>query len=441
MVLRLELYTSGLRIITPENQNFYNLSFTLHGLIMIFFVVMPGLYGGFGNYFIPIYNGAPEVAFPRINSVSLLLLPISFGCVLLSTTAEFGGGPGWTLYPPLSTSLMSLSPLTIDVIVVGLAISGLSSFLTSLNFITTIFHIRAKGFALGCLVFNTWGIVFTAIMLVLTLPVLTGGLVMLLTDLHLNTQFYDPVFSGDPVLYQHLFWFFGHPEVYVLIIPAFGIVSQVISTNFSKLIFGNVTMILAMGCIATLGSVVWAHHMMTVGLEVDTRAYFTAVTVLISLPTGTKIFNWLSTYMGSNNKITMSSTLMALSFIALFTLGGTTGVVLGNGAVDVSLHDTYYVVAHFHFVLSLGAVLALVTGFVFFQEAFFGRPVASNSVLIMWLLVFVAGVNLTFLPLHILGFNVMPRRIPDYPDSLNYLNSISSLGSLITILSFLLLIN
>nr|WPW46593.1 cytochrome c oxidase subunit 1 [Coccidia sp. AB-2023a] len=441
VVLRLELYTSGLRIIAPENQNFYNLTFTLHGLIMIFFVVMPGLYGGFGNYFIPIYNGAPEVAFPRINSISLLLLPISFGCVILSTTAEFGGGAGWTLYPPLSTSLMSLSPLSIDVIVLGLAISGISSFLSSLNFLTTIFHIRAKGFALGSLVFNTWGIVFTAIMLVLTLPVLTGGLVMLITDLHLNTQFYDPVFSGDPVLYQHLFWFFGHPEVYVLIIPGFAIVSQVISTNFSKLIFGNVSMILAMGCISTLGSVVWAHHMVTVGLEVDTRAYFTAVTVLISLPTGTKIFNWLSTYMGSNNKINLSSSLLALSFVALFTFGGTTGVVLGNGAVDVSLHDTYYVVAHFHYVLSLGAILALVTGFIFFQEAFFGGQVALNSILILWVLVFVAGVNIVFMPLHILGFNVMPRRIPDYPDSLNYLNSISSIGSLITVLSLIILAN
>ena len=441
MVLRLELYTSGLRIITPENQNFYNLTFTLHGLIMVFFTIMPGLYGGFGNYLIPIYNGAPEVAFPRINSVSLLLLPISFGCVLLSTTAEFGGGSGWTLYPPLSTSLMSLSPVSMDVIVLGLLLAGISSFLSSLNFLTTIFHIRAKGFALGNLVFNTWGIVFTAIMLILTLPVLTAGLLMLITDLHLNTQFYDPVFSGDPVLYQHLFWFFGHPEVYVLIIPGFGLISQVISNNFSKIIFGNVTMILAMGCISTLGSVVWAHHMITVGLEVDTRAYFTAVTVLISLPTGTKIFNWLSTYMGSNNKITMSSTILALSFILLFTLGGTTGVVLGNGAVDVSLHDTYYVVAHFHFVLSLGAIIALITGFIFFQETFFGTQVALNSVLILWGLIFVSGVMITFVPLHLLGFNVMPRRIPDYPDSLNYINSISSIGSLLTFLSLLILRN
>nr|YP_010213999.1 cytochrome c oxidase subunit I [Klossia helicina]UBN07449.1 cytochrome c oxidase subunit I [Klossia helicina] len=429
IIIRLELYSSGLRTIAPENQNFYNLSFTLHGLLMIFFNVQPGLFGGFGNYFVPVLNAAPEVAFPRINSISLLLMPISYGCLLLSTASEFGGGPGWTLYPPLSTSLMSLSPLAVDVIVVGLALSGLSSFLSSINFLTTIFHLRSKGFTLGIIPFNSWAIILTSIMLISTLPVLSGALFMLVSDLHFNTLFYDPAFAGDPVFYQHLFWFFGHPEVYILIIPGFAIISQIISTSYNKVIFGNQSMILAMGCISVLGSIVWAHHMMTVGLEADTRAYFTAVTILISLPTGTKVFNWISTYMGSMFGLSMSSSLFALCFVFTFTLGGTTGVVLGNAAVDIALHDTYYVIAHFHFVLSLGAILALLAGICSFQDTFLGRALSLNSIVMLFCLVFITGILMTFIPMHFLGFSVMPRRIPDYPDNLNGWNYICSLGS------------
>lgn len=429
ILIRLELYSSGLRTIAPENQNFYNLTFTLHGLMMIFFNVQPGLFGGFGNYFVPVLNAAPEVAFPRINSISLLLLPVAYGCVILSTAAEFGSGPGWTMYPPLSTSLMSLSPLAVDVIVIGLFISGLSSFLSSINFITTICHLRSKGFTLGIIPFNSWAIIFTSIMLIATLPVLSGALFMLVSDIHFNTLFYDPVFSGDPVFYQHLFWFFGHPEVYILIIPGFAIISQVISTTYNKIIFGNQSMILAMGCISVLGGLVWAHHMMTVGLEADTRAYFTAVTILISLPTGTKVFNWISTYMGSMFGLSMSSSLFALCFIFTFTLGGTTGVVLGNAAVDVALHDTYYVIAHFHFVLSLGAIISILSGLCFFQETFLGCTIVQNSVAMLFCLLFITGVLLTFIPMHFLGFSVMPRRIPDYPDNLNTWNYLCSLGS------------
>ena len=406
---------------------------------MIFFTLMPGLYGGFGNYYVPIYTGTPEVAYPRVNSISLVLVPISFATVIMSMVVEFGAGAGWTLYPPLSTSLMSLSPTSIDVIIIGLVISGLSSFLTSLNFITTICHMRARGYSNSSMVFNNWALIFTAIMLVVTLPILTGGLLMVLSDLHLSTQFYDPVYSGDPVLYQHLFWFFGHPEVYVLILPAFAVVSQVLSTTTSKTLFGYQAMILAMGCISILGTLVWGHHMMTVGLEADTRAYFTAVTILISLPTGTKIFNWLCTYMGTYFHVSTASTLFALSFVLLFTLGGTTGVVLGNAAVDISLHDTYYVVAHFHFVLSLGAIIALFSGASHFQENFFGHNMVHNTNQILFALVFLVGVLLIFIPLHILGFNVMPRRIPDYADSLSYINSLASISSLMTLFAFLIL--
>lgn len=439
LIIRLELYSSGLRIIAPENQNFYNLTITLHGLLMIFFNVQPALFGGFGNYFVPVLNAAPEVAFPRLNSISLLLLPISYGCIILSTAAEFGGGPGWTLYPPLSTSLMSINPIAIDVIIIGLALSGISSLLSSINFLTTIFQLRSKGFTLGIMPFNSWAIIFTSIMLISTLPILSGAFFMLISDLHFNTIFFDPVFSGDPVFYQHLFWFFGHPEVYVLIIPAFAIISQVISTSYNKIIFGNHSMILAMGCISILGTIVWAHHMMTVGLEADTRAYFTAVTILISLPTGTKVFNWISTYMGSMFGVSMSSSLFALCFIFTFTLGGTTGVILGNAAVDVALHDTYYVVAHFHFVLSLGAIIAIFAGICHFQDTFLGCSIINNSVIMLYCLLFTTGILITFIPMHFLGFCVMPRRIPDYPDNLNTWNYLCSLGSGICVIGTVLL--
>ena len=379
MILRLELYSSGHRIIPPENQNFYNLSFTLHGLIMIFFLVMPGLYGGFGNYLVPIYIGAPEVGFPRVNGFSFLLVPLAYGFILVSIASEFPGGAGWTLYPPLSTSLMSLSPVAIDLLIDALLVAGVSSFLSSLNFFGTIGNMRLPGLSLGVLPLFPWAILITAVLLLLTLPVLTAALGILLADLHFNTIYFDPSFGGDPVLYQHFFWFFGHPEVYILILPAFGIISQVISNISQRMIFGYQSMVLAMSCISILGSLVWGHHISTLGLEADTRAYFTAITMMISLPTATKVFNWLCTVLGNSTSITVSSSAMfALIFLLLFTLGGSTGVILGNAAVDLALHDTYYVVAHFHFVLSLGAIIALFLGILFYQSLFFN----NNSVLI-----------------------------------------------------------
>merc|ERR1712232_1500249 len=327
----------------------------------IFFLVMPGLFGGFGNYFAPVFQGSPEVVYPRINNLSILILFLSYLLALLSLISEFGGGTGWTLYPPLSTSFMSLSPSSTGNLILGLLVSGISSCLTSLNFWVTILNLRSYCLTLKTMPLLPWALLITAAMLLLTLPVLSGGLLMVLADLHSNTLFFDPVFGGDPVLYQHLFWFFGHPEVYILIIPAFGIISIVISGVAQKIIFGNQSMIFAMSCISLLGTVLWVHHMYSVGLETDTRAYFTGVTILISLPTGTKIFNWLSTYFGNLSLLHLktSSALFALLFLLMFTIGGSTGVILGNAAVDLALHDTYYVVAHFHFVLSLGAVIAI----------------------------------------------------------------------------------
>merc|ERR1712195_435156 len=324
----------GNRIISPENQNFYNVSVTLHGLIMIFFLVMPGLFGGFGNYFAPIFQGSPEVVYPRVNNLSILILFLSYLLLILSLISEFGGGTGWTLYPPLSTSFMSLSPSSTAYLIFGILMSGISSVLTSANFWVTILNLRSYCLTLKTMPLFPWALLITAAMLVFTLPILTGGLLMVLADLHSNTVFFDPVFGGDPVLYQHLFWFFGHPEVYILIIPGFGVISIVISGIAQKVIFGNQSMILAMGCISVLGSLVWGHHMYTVGLESDTRAYFSAVTMLISLPTGTKIFNWLTTFYFNNIGLTFTHNYYSFVFLLMFTIGGLTGILLANASID-----------------------------------------------------------------------------------------------------------
>merc|ERR1712214_167263 len=314
--------------------------------------------------------------------------------------------------------------------------------LTSLNFWITILNLRSYCLTLKTMPLFLWALLITAAMLLLTLPVLSGALLMVLADLHSNTLFFDPVFGGDPVLYQHLFWFFGHPEVYILIIPAFGIISIIISGVSQKIIFGNQSMIFAMSCISLLGSVVWGHHMYTVGLETDTRAYFTGVTILISLPTGTKIFNWLSSYLGNPNLLQLrtSSALFALLFLLMFTSGGSTGVILGNAAVDLGLHDTYYVVAHFHFVLSLGAVIAIFSGIIFNGEKILASksliPSSPCTLSLYHLVLTFIGILLTFSPMHFLGFNVMQRRIPDFPDSFHSWNFLSSIGSGITFLSF-----
>merc|ERR1712217_598047 len=442
VLMRIELYSSGNRIISPENQNFYNISITLHGLLMIFFLVMPGLFGGFGNYFAPIFQGSPEVVYPRANNFSILILFLSYLFLILSLISDFGGGTGWTLYPPLSTSFMSLSPSSTGNLLIGLLMSGISSCLTSINFFVTILNLRSYCLTLKTMPLFSWALLITAAMLLLTLPVLSGGLAMLLADLHSNTLFFDPIFGGDPIFYQHLFWFFGHPEVYILIIPAFGIISIIISGIAQKIIFGNQSMIFAMSCISLLGSVVWGHHMYTVGLETDSRAYFTGVTFLISLPTGTKIFNWLSTYLGNPPLLHLrtSSALFALLFLLMFTSGGSTGVILGNAAVDLALHDTYYVVAHFHFVLSLGAVIAIFSGIIFNGEKIVASkslsPSPSSTLSLYHLVLTLVGILLTFSPMHFLGFSLMPRRIPDFPDSFHSWNFLSSIGSGITLLSF-----
>merc|ERR1712206_30723 len=339
---------------------------------------------------------------------------------------------------------MSLSPSSTGNMVFGLLMSGISSCITSLNFWTTILNLRSYYLTLKTMPLFLWALLITGGMLLLTLPILSGALLMVLADLHSNTLFFDPIFGGDPIFYQHLFWFFGHPEVYILIIPAFGIISIIITGILQKIIFGIQSMIFAMSCISLLGTVVWGHHMYTVGLETDTRAYFTGVTILISLPTGTKIFNWLSTYLGNPSLLQLrsSSALFAIIFLLMFTIGGATGVILGNAAVDLALHDTYYVVAHFHFVLSLGAVIAIFSGIIFNGEKILGKNLLaspSSTLSLYHLVLTFIGILLTFSPMHFLGFNVMPRRIPDFPDSFHSWNFLSSIGSGITLLSFAML--
>ncbi len=450
--MRMELMSPGVQFMCMEGARFiadssaectpnghlWNVMITAHGILMMFFVVIPALFGGFGNYFMPLQIGAPDMAFPRMNNLSFWLYVAGTSLAVCSVLApggndQSGSGVGWVLYPPLSTNEGGFS---MDLAIFAVHVSGASSILGAINMITTFLNMRAPGMTLFKVPLFSWSIFVTSWLILLSLPVLAGAITMLLMDRNFGFTFFDPAGGGDPVLYQHILWFFGHPEVYIVILPGFGLISHVIATFSRKPIFGYLPMVWAIIAIGFLGFVVWAHHMYTVGMSLQQQAYFMLATMTIAVPTGVKVFSWIATMWGGSIEF-RAPMLFAFGFLILFTFGGVTGIVLSQASVDRAYHDTYYVVAHFHYVMSLGAVFTIFAGVYFYFGKMTGRQYPEFAAKIHFWMFFI-GANLTFFPQHFLGRQGMPRRYIDYPEAFSTWNAVSSWGAYLSFASFIL---